>query len=95
LTYKAKPRRTVESRSAALAELLGHLETFVEEEPPLDVTAAPRWRELKQAVRDPPSGADLLGVEDEIDAYVCAYVAAYHWTHRTSRCRVVGDAASG
>jgi predicted RNase H-like nuclease len=34
-------------------------------------------------------------VEDELDAFVCAYVAAYYWTHGTRRCRVVGDLESG
>ena len=33
--------------------------------------------------------------EDEIDAYICAYVALYYWTHGLAHCRVVGDLASG
>jgi hypothetical protein len=34
-------------------------------------------------------------LEDEIDAYVCAYTALYYWTHGTSRCRIAGDTDSG
>ena len=32
---------------------------------------------------------------DEIDAYVCAYVALYYWWWGTDRCAVMGDAATG
>ena len=95
LKYKAKPNRTLATRSAALAALLGHLETLRGADPPVDVTIAPRWSAIVDAVTDPPSGAALSRVEDEIDAFVCAYVGLYYWTHGTTRCRVAGDLEGG
>jgi predicted RNase H-like nuclease len=59
------------------------------------VAASPRWRDLRLAVAESATGAALDRAEDEIDAYVCAYVAEYYWTHGTARCRVVGDLESG
>ena len=95
LKYKAKPGRTLQSRAAALDELLDHLEALRTADPPLDVRAAPRWVELRATVTDPRTGAELARAEDEIDAYVCAYTALYYWTHGTTRCRVAGDATDG
>jgi predicted RNase H-like nuclease len=34
-------------------------------------------------------------VEDELDAYVCAYLALHYWTHGLDRNRVVGDLDTG
>jgi predicted RNase H-like nuclease len=95
LKYKAKTKRSVDTRSAALAELMRHLEGLVDAEPPLDVRSTPRWRELADVVSDPPSGAALSRVDDELDAFVCAYVGLYYWTHGTARCRVAGDLHTG
>lgn len=95
LKYKAKPNRTIRARSAALAELLRHLEGLIHAHPSLDVTSAPRWKELATIVADPPSGAALSRAEDEIDAFVCAFVGLYYWAHGTKRCRVAGDVQSG
>src|SRR5919106_2264014 len=95
LKYKAKPGRTLQSRAAALNELLDHLEALRTADPPLEVRAVPRWVELRAAVADPGTGAELARAEDEIDAYVCAYTALYYWTHGTTRCRVAGDATDG
>jgi predicted RNase H-like nuclease len=95
LKYKAKPNRALVSRSVALGELMRHLEGLVDAEPPLEVRSAPRWEVLRRVVSDPPSGAELARVEDEIDAFVCAYVACYYWSHGTARCRVVGDLHTG
>jgi predicted RNase H-like nuclease len=50
---------------------------------------------LQTGIAAAPSGAELDRLEDELDAYVCAYVAVYYWTHGSARCRVVGDAESG
>jgi predicted RNase H-like nuclease len=95
LKYKAKPNRTMLTRSAALAELIRHLEGLIAADPPVDVTSAPRWEELSATVSDPPSGAALSRAEDEIDAFVCAYVGLYYWAHGTDHCRVAGDVDSG
>jgi predicted RNase H-like nuclease len=95
LKYKAKSGRATAGRCAAFAQLLAHLEGLADASPPLDVTASPRWRDLRLAVAEPATGAALDRAEDEIDAYVCAYVAEYYWTHGLARCRVVGDLDSG
>jgi hypothetical protein len=42
-----------------------------------------------------PSNGQLDLIEDELDAYMCAYIGFYYWTHGASRCRVVGDVDSG
>jgi predicted RNase H-like nuclease len=95
LKYKAKSGRTSASRCAAFAHLLTHLEGLRNATPSLNVTASPRWRHLRAAVSDAATGAALDRAEDEIDAYVCAYVAEYYWMHGLKRCRVVGDLESG
>jgi predicted RNase H-like nuclease len=95
LKYKAKSGRTLASRREALTELAEHLESLGDAEPPLDVTAAPRWHTLRRGAAAARSEAGLDKVEDELDAYVCAYTGLYYWTHGTSRCRVVGETDSG
>ncbi len=42
-----------------------------------------------------PRAGDLKPAEDQIDAVLCAYVAAYWWTWRTKRTRVYGDGGNG
>jgi predicted RNase H-like nuclease len=95
LKYKAKPGRTLGSRSAALEALLDHLESLITADPPVEVRTSPRWPELRAVAAAPRTGAELARAEDEIDAYVCAYTALYYWTHGAARCRVVGDAQDG
>lgn len=41
------------------------------------------------------SNGQLDLIEDELDAFMCAYIGFYYWTHGASRCRVVGDVDSG
>ena len=59
------------------------------------MTSSPRWTILRHQVADGISGAALDRCEDEIDAYICVYVALYYWSHGLVRCRVVGDLGSG
>ena len=61
LKYKAKPGRTLQSRAAALDELLDHLEALRAADPPLDVRVAPRWVELRATVSDPGPARSSLG----------------------------------
>jgi len=95
LKYKAKPGRTVASRQAAFAELFRHLESLTAGFPSCEVTTSPRWAHLRDLLETTGSNAVLDRCEDEIDAYVCAYVALYYWTHGLAKCRVVGDLGSG
>lgn len=95
LKYKAKPGRTLDSRGTEMQALLGHLVGLAAGDPPVGVQAAPRWVMLERTVAAPASAAELSRIEDEVDAFVCAYIALYYWTHGTNRCRVAGDIDSG
>jgi predicted RNase H-like nuclease len=95
LKYKDKPGRTLAMRVAALTELVRHLESLAGAEPRLDVRTAPRWARLAATAAQPASGRELARIEDELDAFVCAYVGLYYWTHGSERCRVVGDVDEG
>lgn len=95
LKYKDKRGRTVESRKLALVELLVHIESLRDREPALDVGSVPRWSEIVRAVNEASAPIHLSRVEDEIDSYVCAYIALYFWTHGAKRCRVAGNVATG
>ena len=95
LKYKSKRGRTVASRSGALGELTEHLESLKSASPGLDVTTSPRWAVLRETVATPRSGAELDRAEDELDAYLCTYIALYFWTRGSTTCRVVGDLATG
>lgn len=95
LKYKAKPRRTLESRAAALNELVRHLVSLRGADPALDVAAAPRWGDLVACGEAPRSSAELARAEDELDAFVCAYTGLYYWYHGLDRCRIAGDANNG
>lgn len=94
LKYKAKPGRTVESRSHELTLLVRHIESLVSADPMVDV-AGPEWERMARIAANPRSAAELAAIEDEIDAYVCAYVALYYWTHGSAKCRVAGDTSTG
>ncbi len=98
LKYKAKPGRTLAGRAAELGRLLDLLESLGPEEagpPRFDVTTASRWPTIRQTVAAPESGAELSRIEDEIDGYVCAYVALAWWRRDGPRCRVFGDHPNG
>jgi predicted RNase H-like nuclease len=95
LKYKAKPSRNLLSRSAALGELMQHLERLIDRDPWVNVRTASRWEELTHTITSPASGAALSRAEDEVDAFVCAYVGLYYWTHGTARCRIAGDVQRG
>jgi predicted RNase H-like nuclease len=95
IKYKAKRGRTIVDRQQAFRVLLDLMEGLVGREPAFDVTASPSWSQLRSDVEAPASGAALDRVEDEIDAYLCAYVSQYYWFHGETHCRVVGDLNSG
>lgn len=95
LAYKAKSNRTIEVRKTAFEKLFLGLEGLATAMPPLDVRTSPRWAYLRSAVTRTQSSAMLDRVEDELDAYVCAYIGLYYVTHGLARCRVVGDLTRG
>lgn len=95
LKYKGKAGRTLAVRLSEFARLLALLESLRGWDPALQVSALPRWNELKAAVALPATAASLARIEDEVDAYVCAYTAFYYWWHGTAKSHVVGDTATG
>jgi predicted RNase H-like nuclease len=95
LKYKAKRGRTAGSRHKAFSALVGLLKSLAGRDPALDVTTAPRWAKLEGTVTTESSGARLDRAEDELDAFVCAYIAAHLWAHGSARNRIVGDTDTG
>lgn len=91
IKYKSRPRRPPAARRAAFDDLLARLRALGTLEPPLDVTTSPRWPTLESLVE----AGRLDAAEDELDAYVCAYVAIYHRRWHGLRSLVVGDLTSG
>jgi predicted RNase H-like nuclease len=94
LKYKAKAGRALAERQGAFGQLIGHLESLKARNPPMDVASCARWDTLRQTA-SVSNAAALDRLEDELDAYVCAYVALYYWTYGLERCRVVGDLENG
>jgi predicted RNase H-like nuclease len=92
LKYKAKKGRTVASRKLAFRELIGHLQSV---SGPLFQLASTHWQNLCSEIEQCRTSTTLDHAEDELDAYVCAYVALYYWTHRTARCGIIGDPEQG
>jgi predicted RNase H-like nuclease len=95
LPYKAKPGRTLTVRHAAMCELVQGLVDLKRAEPPLDVTTSPTWPQLVRTCDARPSPAALKRLEDELDAYVCAYIGWHHLAWAGSRSLTVGDGACG
>lgn len=95
LKYKAKRGRTVDSRHGEFRKLVRLLKSLARRDPALDVSTAPRWAKLEGTVTTESSGASLDRSEDELDAFVCAYVAAHLWAHGSARNSIVGDTDTG
>ena len=83
------------SRHAALCELRQGLVDLKRADPPLDVTTSPEWPRLAALCDAWPSGVAFKTLEDELDAYVCAYIGAYHLAWAGTRSLTVGDGRSG
>jgi predicted RNase H-like nuclease len=95
LPYKAKPGRSLAVRHAAMGELLEGLERLKRADPPFDVSTSPRWPALVATCHARPAGAALKRLEDELDAYVCAYVGWYHHAWAGRRSLTIGDGRTG
>lgn len=94
LKYKARRNRPLDVRRGEYRRLCAHLESLAAADPPLRVATGDRWPQLLAAVES-ASGRPLKDAEDELDAHLCAYIAAYYWTHGATRCRVIGDLGLG
>jgi predicted RNase H-like nuclease len=95
LKYKRRQGRSAPERQAVFERLCDLVQRFDGAEPAMAVGRSVDWARLRVEVAAARSGADLDRVEDEIDAYVCAYVALYYWWWGTEQCAVIGDAAAG
>jgi len=96
--YKAGRGRSVETRRAGLAQVIGLLESLADGPEPFDVRVNPRWSVLAEAVDGAARHLHLEAVEDEIDAHVCAYVARQCWRDQVDggqRVRVLGEWSEG
>ena len=85
---------TVDKRRAGLAELVVNLRRYLpSENPPL--LDSPLLTDLLETRIDQLRGRAMKGFEDRVDALLCAYMAAYYWQWRDTRCRVYGDVEAG
>jgi predicted RNase H-like nuclease/ppGpp synthetase/RelA/SpoT-type nucleotidyltranferase len=94
LKYKNKPGRSLAAMRGQLLVLIGHLEALRTADPPLRLADHEGWRALVGEVETATRKSELRRAEDQVDAVVCAYVAAYVMAHPT-QVTTYGDAASG
>ncbi len=94
LKYKNKPGRTLESLRLATLSLMTHLESLASADPPLRLADSTAWKELVAQATAATRKSQLRHVEDQVDAVVCAYVAAFA-DRRPSDTTVYGDLAEG
>jgi predicted RNase H-like nuclease len=95
LPYKMKHGRPLAVCHGAMAELVQWLTTLERADPALDVRTGPDWPRLAAACEGGPAGAALKRLEDELDAYVCAYIGLHHLAWAGTRSLTVGDGACG
>ncbi len=95
IKYKRRSGRSVATRKAAFARLTELLESLASFDPPLRIAASPHWARLRAEIDGASTAAALSRAEDELDAYVCAYVGLYFVAHGERRCAVLGDAEEG
>ncbi len=88
LDYRLKYKKgTVGERVVQLRRLRGFLFDLERADPPCLV------EDMLPEV--PDDGAARKGVEDRLDAVICAYTAAHYWWWGMDRNRVFGDGGSG
>ncbi len=95
LKYKKKRDRSVAERRGAFKTLVTCLLDLALREPALDVTSSPRWADLCAQMEAAVTDGALDRVEDELDAYVCAYVGLYHARWAGMQSFTIGDGVAG
>jgi predicted RNase H-like nuclease len=98
LAYKSGRGRTVGDRRPEMARLVVLIAALAGRDPALDARATPRFGLLAGAVGEATRHVELDRIEDELDAYVCAYVALCLAADRRDgggRVRVLGEWADG
>ncbi len=90
LKYKPKPKRTYETRWAAMNEYCRLLRELAQFDPPLDLPDAWPPADVSGII-----GGKLKSLEDGLDALSCAYVVLWYWHHGPAGAEVLGDMTSG
>jgi predicted RNase H-like nuclease/ppGpp synthetase/RelA/SpoT-type nucleotidyltranferase len=94
LKYKNKPGRTLAGLRSELLRLIALLEDLRIADPPLHLHENRDWLALVEGVRGATRKSELRLAEDQVDAVICAYVAAYAGK-RPADVTVYGDLAEG
>jgi predicted RNase H-like nuclease len=90
LKYKPKPKRTYETRWAAMNEYSRLLRSLSQFDPPLDLPQDWPPADVSGII-----GAKLKSLEDGLDALSCAYVVLWYWRHGAGGAEVLGDMTNG
>jgi histidinol-phosphate phosphatase family protein len=90
LKYKARSTRTYELRWHELGQLRDHLVSLRESTPPLRLPP-----ELANIPLEGLRGRRMKGVEDLLDAIVCAYSVLYAWHHGRRGYAIYGRPTQG
>ena len=93
LKYKAKPKRTPETRHAEFRRYADYLLALRDADPPLALPADTAFVVGQET--EPLKTAPLKRYEDTLDALTCAYIALYFHRWGEIRCAVVGDLETG
>ncbi len=90
LKYKPKPKRTYETRWAAMNEYSRLLRSLPAFDPPLDLP-----KDWPPADVTGMTGSRLKQLEDGMDALSCAYIVFWYWRHGAAGAEVIGDMTEG
>ncbi len=90
LKYKPKPKRSYETRWAAMNEYSRLLRRLSKFDPPLDLPADWPLADVSGRI-----GGGLKRLEDGLDALTCAYIVFWYWRHGPSGAEVIGDMTDG
>jgi len=92
LKYK---KGNLEERKKELTKLQNHiLETLPKIEPKLDLTPTQKTQEIFSDLTK-LTGQKLKAIEDQLDALICAYIAAHWWYWGHQKNLVLGDQTTG
>ena len=90
LKYKPKPKRTYESRWAAMNDYSRLLRSLTQFDPPLDLPEGWPPTDVSGLI-----GGKLKQLEDGLDALSCAYIVLWYWRHGPAGAEVIGDMTAG
>ena len=95
LTLKYKSRnRDIPARRAAMAELIGHLESLADHDPPMRVAGNRQWQQARADVAKAGRHVELGRAEDPVDAVLCAYIGMLA-VRRPEAVTTYGDVGGG